>query len=369
MGSGTYWKGMLVGALYWGVCSVVGLRDACPPGAERGCKQRHISLTDRGVSIVPAPDNVVAPLQVLMRDAMVRAADIVVVFHFQGISAPSFQSCCHPVRSRHDRGWTHLKADRPTSSNASSPRARGSRAFAVSAAFALDVGAEPGSEETGRRPRDLPQLRRVLLLTLDARWDILCLDDPDIIRARLPGPRLGTGRCAHARDVLLVQTLHPRRTCLRVVETVTTGKSNVRLINIHLDGRTFIHLLRHISIPPLYSTSTHPPLPLPLPIPIHIPRNNMLHNLINQLLRDPSRAVLGNQLRRRVFSKLRGNLALDLVQQGDVVPDQVPVGLDDLVDKLVILLGERVLPELRALLAELGLLVAEEVADVDHFSG
>lgn len=81
MGSGTYWKGMLVGALYWGVCSVVGLRDACPPGAERGCKQRHISLTDRGVSIVPAPDNVVAPLQVLMRDAMVRAADIVVVFH------------------------------------------------------------------------------------------------------------------------------------------------------------------------------------------------------------------------------------------------------------------------------------------------
>lgn len=81
MGSGTYWKEMLVGALYWGVCSVVGLRDACPPGAERGCKQRHISLTDRGVSIVPAPDNVVAPLQVLMRDAMVRAADIVVVFH------------------------------------------------------------------------------------------------------------------------------------------------------------------------------------------------------------------------------------------------------------------------------------------------
>lgn len=52
-----------------------------------------------------------------------------------------------------------------------------------------------------------------------------------------------------------------------------------------------------------------------------------------------------------------------------MVPDQVPVGLDDLVNKLVILLGERVLPELRALLAELGLLVAEEVADVDHFSG
>lgn len=49
-----------------------------------------------------------------------------------------------------------------------------------------------------------------------------------------------------------------------------------------------------------------------------------------------------------------------------MVPDQVSVGLDDLVEEVLVLLGQRVLPELRALLAEFGVLVAEEGADVDH---